>query len=84
MKNTVAEQWALFEKLVIHKDAPAIRHRQMQLAFYAGAEALLRLQYGMKDMSEDASVAMLQGWLDEVQQFGLQLWSEVDRSTGSR
>jgi len=69
--NTIAEQWAAFEVLVMPKDAPPVQRQEMRRAFYSGAEAMLRLQYAVGDMdvSENAGVMMLEGWHDECRRF---------------
>jgi len=73
--NTIAEQWVAFEVLVMPKDAPPVQRQEMRRAFYAGAEAMLRLQYaaGDRDVSENAGVMMLEGWHDECRRFAQQV-----------
>jgi len=75
--NTVAEQWALFSSAVMPKDAPSVQRQEMRRAFYSGAEAVLRLQYaiGDKAVSEDAAVAIIEGWHDECRRFAQQVAS---------
>ena len=75
--NTIAEQWASFEVLVMPQDAPAVQRQEMRRAFYSGAEAMLRLQYtvGGNDVSENAGVMMLEGWHDECSLFAQQVAS---------
>lgn len=51
------------------KDAPLVQRQEMRRAFYAGVEAMLRLQYAIGDMSDDAGVAMIEGWHDECRRF---------------
>lgn len=71
--NTVQQQWAMFEKLVVPKDAPPVQRQETRRAFYAGVEAILRLQYQMGDVSDDAGVAMIEGWHDECRRFAQQV-----------
>ena len=73
--NTIAEQWALFERAVMPKDAPPVQRQEMRRAFYAGAEAMLRMQWGIGDkaVSEDAGMAMMEGWHDECRRFAQQV-----------
>lgn len=71
--NTVQQQWAMFEKLVMPKDAPPMQRKEMRRAFYAGVEATLRLQFEMGDVSDDAGVAMIEGWHDECRRFAQQM-----------
>lgn len=73
--NTIQNQWQHFEDLVMPKNAPAIQKREMRRAFYAGAEAVLRLQFNIGDssVSEDAGVAMIKGMHDECILFATQI-----------
>lgn len=73
--NTIAEQWAVLEAAVIPKNAPPVQRQEMRRAFYAGAEAMLRLQWGVGDkaVSEDAGVAMMEGWHEECRLFAQQV-----------
>jgi hypothetical protein len=75
--NTIQSKWELFERLVIPKDAPEIQRKEMRRAFYAGAEAILQLQFviGEESISEDAAMAMLTGLHSECAQFGQQIAS---------
>lgn len=75
--NTIAEQWALFSAAVMPKDAPPVQRQEMRRAFYAGAEAALRMQFaiGDKAVSEDAGVAIIEGWHDECRRFAQQVAS---------
>ena len=69
--NTVQEQWEIFSKQVVPKDAPAIQVTEMRRSFYAGAESMLRIQWAIGDsaISEDAGVAILEGVHDECRRF---------------
>lgn len=69
--NTVQEQWSSFEKMVISPNAPEVQRTEMRRAFYAGVEAMLRIQWAIGDaaISEDAGMAILQGVHDECRQF---------------
>ncbi|MBZ0086495.1 MAG: hypothetical protein K8F33_00100 [Thermomonas sp.] len=69
--NTVQEQWDGFRKLVVPKDAPEVQVTEMRRAFYAGVEAMLRIQWAIGDdaVSEDAGVAILEGVHDECRRF---------------
>lgn len=73
--NTIAQQWALFSAAVMPKDAHPVLRQEMRRAFYAGAEAVLRLQFavGDKAVSEDAGVAIIEGWHDECRRFAQQV-----------
>lgn len=71
--NTVQQQWALFEAAVIPQSAPPVQRQEMRRAFYSGVKAVLRLQFEMGDVSDDAGVAMIAGWHDECFRFAQQV-----------
>lgn len=73
--NTVQEQWQTFEALVMPANAPPIQRQEMRRAFYAGAEAMMRVQWniGGEEISEDAGVQILEGCRDELQRFAQQV-----------
>ena len=77
MENTIAEQWELLSANVIPDDAPIIQRVEMKRAFYAGAAAVLDLHYIIGDTkySEDAAIAMIDGWQDECVCFAHQMES---------
>ena len=68
--NTISEKWELFQSEVIPKSAGPIQLREMKLAFYSGAFAFLAMQkeiIGNPSLSEDAGIALLEAWQDEIQ-----------------
>lgn len=67
--NTIQEQWESFHSLVVPKNAPPVQVTEMRRAFYSGVEAMLRIQWALGDMSEDAAVAALEGVHDECRRF---------------
>lgn len=67
--RTIADQWASYERAVLPKDASAIQRRECKRAFYAGAQAVLGMQFDIANLSEDAGVACLDGLLAEGEQF---------------
>lgn len=73
--NTIQAQWSTFEAMVVPKNAPPVQRQEMRRAFYAGAEAMMRIQWAIGDesISEDAGVAILEGCRDEAQRFALQV-----------
>jgi hypothetical protein len=73
--NTIQEQWNLFEVLIVPKNAHQVQRQEMRRAFYAGAEAMMRIQWqvGEESISEDAGVAILEGCRDEMQRFAMQV-----------
>lgn len=73
--NTIAEQWATFAAMVMPKDAEPVQRQEMRRAFYAGAEAMLRLQWiaGDSRVTENGAMAMIEGWHDECRRFALQV-----------
>lgn len=73
--NTIQEQWAQFRTLVVPKNAPPVQVSEMRMAFYAGVEAMLRIQFAISDdsISEDSGVAMLEGIHDECRRFASEI-----------
>lgn len=71
--NTIAKEWAAFERMVLPPNAPPIQRKEMRRAFYAGAQALLKLQYQMDNVSEDAAMGLMSGWRDELVLFAKQV-----------
>jgi len=67
--NTIADQWATFEKMVITDPDITDDHRQeMRLAFYAGAHAVVSMQADLADSraSGAAIVAIIDVWVGEI------------------
>ena len=73
--NTVQEQWESFASLVIPKNAPPVQRQEMRRAFYAGAEAMMRIQWaiGGEGISEQAGIQILEGCSDELKRFAQQV-----------
>ena len=73
--NTIQEQWESFATRVVPKDAPAIQRKEMRRAFYAGAEAMMRINFaiGHDSISEDAGIQILNGCQDECRRFAEQV-----------
>ena len=73
--NTVQQQWEAFAALVIAKDAPPIQRQEMRRAFYAGAEAMMRIQWaiGGEEIREDAGIQILEGLQNELSRFAEQV-----------
>lgn len=69
--NTIQEQWNSFAQAAIPASAPAVQRSEMKRAFYAGAEAMMRIQYtiGGKDISEAAAMHILDGCQQETHDF---------------
>lgn len=72
--NTIQQQWDLF-KLLIPLDASPVQVEETKTAFYAGAQAILTMQYAMscREVSDDAGVHMIQGWHEECSDFAKSL-----------
>jgi hypothetical protein len=60
--TTITESWESFQQQVIPADAPMTQHSEMQLAFYYGVVSLLHLMYTCKPDTEEAFIAMMNGW----------------------
>lgn len=73
--NTIRKQWDIFNTTVIPADAPAIQRKEMRRAFYAGAEALLRINFeiGGENVSEDQGMTILNGLNEECFDFAKQV-----------
>ncbi len=73
--NTIAGAWDAFSAIAIHRDAPDIQRREMQMAFYAGAAAVLGIPLDIASArtSEEAGMHMLQGLHEEANAFALRL-----------
>lgn len=69
--NTIQQQWETFAKAVMPPNASPVQVREMRRAFYGGCEAMMRIQWNVADMSEEAGIAVLQGCHEEVEQFAL-------------
>lgn len=69
--NTIKDQWNFFSSTVISKSAPPLQRSEMQIAFYCGAESVLRVMFNAGDhsVSEDAGIAILEGMHQECRQF---------------
>lgn len=66
--NSIQSQWGMFEKAVMPKDAHPIQRQEMKRSFYAGAEAILRIQHAISDgsLSDDAAVGVIEGLHQEM------------------
>ena len=73
--NTIQVQWNSFEKMVVPQDAPPIQRQEMKLAFYAGAEAMMRINFavGHDSISEEAGFHILNGCQIECREFADQV-----------
>ena len=69
VRNTIRQQWEDFERAVVAKNAPSVQRKEMKLAFFGGAAAILALQIAMPDVSDDDGVEMLKAWHDECEKF---------------
>ncbi|WP_322046022.1 hypothetical protein [Paraburkholderia sp. J67] len=67
---TIRHEWDRFESRVITRDAPAIQHSEMRIAFYSGFKAMLDLNVVIGQMQEDEGIAALRALASEARQFG--------------
>jgi hypothetical protein len=70
--NTIAEKWEKFRGKVIPKEAEESQISDMKMAFYAGAFSFLTMQkevIGSSDISEDAGIALLESWQQEINDY---------------
>ena len=77
--NTIKEQWDSFRMLVVPADASEVQLQETRRAFYAGAEAMMRIQFniGDKDVSEDEGVAILSACHDEAEEVAQKVRKQV-------
>ena len=73
--NTISAQWESLSATVMPKDASLVQIQEMRRMFFAGASAMLQLQFviGADSFSEDAAIAMIEGWHEECRMFGQQI-----------
>lgn len=74
--NTLQQNWEAFKNLAIPEGAPSVQVDAMQLAFYSGAESILRLQFAIQNVSDDAGIGMIEGWFDECRMFAEHLMKQ--------
>jgi len=69
--RTIAQQWALFERLVMPPGAGQMQRQEMRRAFYSGFQASLNVgvEIAAADMSDEAGAAVLQGLHEECRLF---------------
>lgn len=66
--NTLQDEWEKVEHLLVPVDASTGQRKEMRLAFYTGARAMIYMQANMaaQGVSATAGGDMVVGWLDEV------------------
>jgi hypothetical protein len=68
--KTIQQRWTDFETRCIAFDAPAIQRREMRLAFFAGAKALLDVTSEIAEISDErACVEALEMFHREARAF---------------
>lgn len=69
--NTIQEQWQSFNRNVIPRSAGNAQRSEMELAFYSGADSVLRilLILSAKDITEQAAAQAVEGLHIECRQF---------------
>lgn len=80
--NTIHDKWVEFQATVVPPNASPTQIREMRKSFYAGIYAYMRLQLANSEVSEEAGVALLQGWEGEVVQFALRAREEEAKQNG--
>lgn len=69
----LAGQWELFLKMIVPKDAERNQVVETRRAFYAGAEAVMRIMKEIGDrpeIDEDRGVKVLESMDQELREFG--------------
>jgi hypothetical protein len=71
--RTIQAQWIDYRKEVVPVTASAEQIQETRRAFYAGAHAILTMQFavsgGEEEVSEDAGVALIESWHQECRDF---------------
>lgn len=71
--RTIQEQWIDYRKKVVPPDAPDVQIQETRRGFYAGALAILQMQFavsgGEEELSDDAGVALIESWHQECADF---------------
>lgn len=69
--NTIQELWDSFNMLVVPTDASNVQRQEMRRSFYAGVEAMCRIQFSITapEVSEDEAVKILSAVNDELNSF---------------
>lgn len=69
--NTLRDEWNEYRDRVVPKDASPTQLQETRRAWYGGAWAMLQLQIGNAgdDVSEEANMALLMGWQQELLEF---------------
>jgi hypothetical protein len=69
--NTLDDQWKSYKKMVIPEGATETQVTETKRAFYAGATAILNVQYLIGDASNsrEAQEGMIQGIVEECRDF---------------
>jgi hypothetical protein len=66
--------WETFEESVISPQAESIQRREMKMAFYAGAEAVMKVLREIDDnISEELGIKVLERLNDELVEFARQV-----------
>ncbi len=68
MKHRIREQWESFSR-ILPRDASATQISEMRRAFYAGVEAMIRINLEVTVMSDDSGAIELQRLDEELAQF---------------
>ena len=70
--NTINDECERFLDTVLPSGCSIIQRIEMQKAFYCGAETMRRLMcdlLGDENLSEEAGIALINGWSEEFQIF---------------
>lgn len=77
--RTIQEQWESYLNVVLPKNAPQIQVTECRRAFYAGAQAMMTVftSIGEPDISEDAGVALIEGFNSELSSFAARVGKDA-------
>ena len=67
--NTIQSKWESYLKQCVHSEAEEIQVIETRRAFYGGVASLISLLNVIDEVSEDASQSLVNGWLEELNNF---------------
>lgn len=71
MKNVISQHWERYRAKAMSPKAPPIQAHECQMAFYAGASAIVgeMIKLGDSAISVDEGAVKFQGYVDELKVF---------------
>jgi hypothetical protein len=71
MKNAISQQWERYRAKIMSPKAPLVQVHECQMAFYAGASAIVgeMIKLGDSAISLDEGAVKFQEYIDELKVF---------------